>query len=188
MGQYVCVGIQNKVRVPKSGLDEFKDKYSHEELLEYFEMTHRITDVFERKENKEEYVYQLKDEVVEKELLPFLKDFYPIRYQEKKCYEYALKAVETCKSISELKEMMESSYTDFDDAFRIIKGSSLSFLTPDSFDRRCYSFSYQNVSFSMDGKILMEYYGSFMGFVRRSLCELFKQYKIVDAFRVWIEG
>ena len=26
MGQYVCVGIQNKVRVPKSGLDKFKGK------------------------------------------------------------------------------------------------------------------------------------------------------------------
>lgn len=46
MGQYVCVGIQNKVRVPKSGLDKFKDEYSHEELLGYFEMTHLLMDAF----------------------------------------------------------------------------------------------------------------------------------------------
>ena len=71
MGQYVCVGIQNKVRVPKSGLDKFKDEYSHEELLDYFEM--------------------------------------------------------------------------------------------------------------------MESYGSFLGFVRRSLCEVFKKYKLIGAIRVWID-
>lgn len=188
MGQYVCVGIQNKVRVPKSGLDEFKDEYSHEELLGYFEMTHRITDVFERKETEEAYVYQLKDELIETELLPFLRDFYPLRYQEEKYYKGALRAVEKCKDLSELKKMMETTYDDFDDAFQIIEGSCLSFLTSDSFDRRCFSYSFQNVSLSMDGKILMECYGSFMGFVRRSLCEIFKKYKLTDAIRVWIDG
>ena len=56
MGQYVCVGIQNKVRVPKSGLDKFKDEYSHEELLGYFEMTHLLMDAFERRETEDAYV------------------------------------------------------------------------------------------------------------------------------------
>ena len=79
MGQYVCVGIQNKVRVPKSGLDKFKDEYSHEELLEYFEVTHLLFDAFERTETEDAYVYQLKDELVEHELLPFLKEFYPLQ-------------------------------------------------------------------------------------------------------------
>lgn len=71
MGQYVCVGIQNKVRVPKSGLDKFKDEYSHEELLGYFEMTHLLMDAFERRETEDAYVYQLKDKLIETELIPF---------------------------------------------------------------------------------------------------------------------
>lgn len=188
MGQYVCVGIQNKVSVPKSGLDKFKDQYSNEELLEYFELTHLLYDVYGRRETEDSYVYQLKDELVEQELLPFLKEFYPLRYQEKEYYEDALGAVEMCKNLKDLKKMMESSYDDFDDAFRIIKGNSLSFLTSDSFDRRYFSYSFQNVSLSMDGKILMESYGSFLGFVRRSLCEVFKKYKLVGALRIWIDG
>lgn len=189
MGQYVCVGIQNKVRVPKSGLDKFKDEYSHEELLGYFEMTHLLMDdVFERRETEDAYVYQLKDELVETELIPFLRDFYPLRYQDKEDYEEALEAVEACKNLGELKDMMESSYDDFDNAFQIIEDSRLSFLTSDSFDNRCFSYSFQNVSLSMDGKILMECYGSFMGFVRRSLCEIFKKYKLIGAIRVWIDG
>lgn len=188
MGQYVCVGIQNKVSVPKSGLDKFKDQYSHEELLEYFELTHLLYDVYGRRETEDAYVYQLKDELVEQELLPFLKEFYPLRYQEKGYYEDALGAVEKCKNLKDLKKMMESSYDDFDDAFRIIEGNGLSFLSSDSFDRRYFSYSFQNVSLSMDGKILMESYGSFLGFVRRSLCEVFKKYKLVGALRIWIDG
>ena len=43
------------------------------------------------------------------------------------------------------------------------------------------------LSLSIDGKILMESYGSFLGFVRRSLCEVFK-YKLITAIRVWIDG
>lgn len=188
MGQYVCVGIQNKVTVRKSGLDEFKDEYSHEELLDYFEKTHRITDAFERKETEDAYVYQLKDELIETELLLFLRDFYPLRYLKKDAYEDALEAVEACKGLGELKEMMVSSYDDYDNAFQIIEGGSYCFLTSDSFDHRCFSYGFQNVSLSIDGKILMEYYGSFLGFVRRSLCEIFKKYKLVDAIRVWIDG
>ena len=45
------------------------------------------------------------------------------------------------------------------------------------------------LSLSIDGKILMESYGSFLGFVRRSLCEVFKKYKLITAIRVldrWI--
>ena len=187
MGQYICVGIQNKVRVPKSELDKFKDEYSHEELLGYFEVTHLLMDAFERRETEDAYVYQLKDELLEAELIPFLCDFYPLRYQEKKYYEGALRSVETCKNLSELKKRMETTYDDFDDAFQIIEDSSLSFLTSDSFDRRCFSYSYQNVSLSSNGKILMECYGSFLGFVRRSLCEVFKKYKLIGAIRVWID-
>ena len=44
------------------------------------------------------------------------------------------------------------------------------------------------LSLSIDGKILMESYGSFLGFVRRSLCEVFKKYKLITAIRVWIDG
>ena len=84
--------------------------------------------------------------------------------------------------------MMELSYDDYDEAFQIIDGSSLSFLTSDNFDNRCFSYSFQNVSLSIDGKILMESYGSFLGFVRRSLCEVFKKYKLITAIRVWIDG
>ena len=84
--------------------------------------------------------------------------------------------------------MMELSYDDYDEAFQIIDWSSLSFLTSDNFDNRCFSYSFQNVSLSIDGKILMESYGSFLGFVRRSLCEVFKKYKLITAIRVWIDG
>lgn len=187
MGQYVCGGIQNKVRVPKSGLDKFKDEYSHEELLGYFEMTHLLMDAFERRETEDAYVYQLKDKLIETELLPFLRDFYPLRYQEKKYYKGALRSVEACQNLSELKERMETTCDDFDDAFQIIEDSSLSFLTSDTFDNRCFSYCFQNVSLSSDGKILMECYGSFLGFVRRSLCEVFKKYKLIGAIRVWID-
>lgn len=186
-GTICCVGIQNKVRVPKSGLDKFKDEYSHEELLGYFEMTHLLMDAFERRETEDAYVYQLKDKLIETELIPFLRDFYPLRYQEKKYYEGALRSVEACQNLSELKERMETTYDDFDDAFQIIEDSSLSFLTSDTFDNRCFSYSFQNVSLSSDGKILMECYGSFLGFVRRSLCEVFKKYKLIGAIRVWID-
>lgn len=139
------------------------------------------------REMEDAYVYQLKDELLETELIPFLRDFYPLRYQEKKYYEGALESVEACKNLSELKERMETTYDDFDDAFQIIEDSSLSFLSSDSFDRRCFSYSFQNVSLSSNGKILMECYGSFLGFVRRSLCEVFKKYKLIGAIRVWIE-
>lgn len=188
MGRYVCVGIQNKVSVPKSHLDEFKDEYSHEELLAFFEQTHQMTDVFERSETEDAYVYQIKDEIVEKELLPFLKDFYPIRYPEKKSYEEALKAVEACKNIDELKKLMEESYSDYDNAFQIIEDGRSCYLNSDSFDRRSFSYSFQNVSLSIDGKILMEYYASFLGFIRRTLNELFRKYKLADSIRVWIDG
>lgn len=188
MGQYVCVGLQNKVMVSKSVLDKYKDEYSHKALLKYFEETHHITDVFERSETEDAYVYLLRGEVIEKELFPFLKDFYPIRYSNKTYYEKALSVVEGCKSLGELKKLMEESYTDHDNAFQIIEDSDRCFLNSDSFDHRSFPFCFLNVSFSIEGKILMECYGSFLGFIRRSLNELFKKYKLADSIRVWIDG
>ena len=188
MGQYVCVGIQNKVMVPKKGLDEFKEEYSHEALLDFFEKKYGITDVYDRKETETEYLYQLKDDVVEKELLPFLKDFYPLRYHEKERYELALEKVAACKDVNELKESLASSYTDYDNAFQIIEDSSLCFLSNSSFDRRFFTVSFQNVSLSIDGKILMEYYASFFAFIRRCLRQLLKKYRLADSIRIWIDG
>lgn len=187
MGQYICVGIQNRVVIPKSGLDEFQKEFSHEALLHYFEKTHHITDVFERTETEDEYVYQLKDAVVEKELLSFLKDFYSIRYEEESYYQDVLKIAKTCKGINELRNLLVS-YEDDEGYFQIIKRNSICFLNTNYFDRRFFNYSFQNVSLSMDGKILMECPLNFTGFVRRSLNKLFQQYKIADSIRVWIDG
>ena len=154
----------------------------------YFEQLHHLTDVFDRSETEDAYVYQLKDDILEKELLSFLKDFYPIRYPRESDYQKALAAVEACKNVSELKKLMEESYSDFDNAFQIIEDSRRCYINSDSFDYRAFSFSFQNVSLSIDGKILMEFYASFLGFIRRSLNELFQKYKLADSITVWIDG
>ncbi len=47
---------------------------------------------------------------------------------------------------------------------------------------------FQNVSLSIDGKILMEYYASFFAFIRRCLRQLLKKYRLADSIRIWIDG
>lgn len=46
---------------------------------------------------------------------------------------------------------------------------------------------FQNVSLSIDGKILMEYYASFFAFIRRCLRQLLKKYRLADSIRIWID-
>lgn len=187
MGQYICVGILHKVKVSKSELDEFQKEFSHENLLSYFEKTHHITDAFERKETEEEYIYQLKDSVIEKELIHFLKAFYPIRYEDDQDYNRTLKAIGACKGVQELRNFLET-YDEYDGTFKPIERTNFCFLNSTDFDNRHFFYHSQSVSLSMDGKILMECSGGFTSFVRRCLNELFQKYKIADSIRVWIDG
>lgn len=99
-----------------------------------------------------------------------------------------MEKVADCKDVNELKELLASSYTDYDNAFQIIEDSSLCFLSNSSFDRRFFTVSFQNVSLSIDGKILMEYYASFFAFIRRCLRQLLKKYRLADSIRIWIDG
>lgn len=130
-------------------------------------------------------MYSLKKDVLDKEYVPFIEKFYALRY-------HGGDDLDSSAAIEELKELPDTSarlallgkksfqtYQEDDD---------MEYFYPDKWRSNKTCIHSYNAILSLDGKIMMECYGSVFDFFRRSIAVQMPEFELAKALTVWIDG
>ena len=94
MGAYMAIGIVTKMAISKSALEKMKANIDdiQNDIRKEFQIDFGI---FTIKEDDRNYIFTLKDTIMEEQLKSFLKEIYPNIYSDSKYYENILKEYES---------------------------------------------------------------------------------------------
>ncbi len=183
MGQFLAIGLVTKQIIPKDQLE--KGKISNEELiLKMQKELHFNPVIFDFTENEKNIVFKLKKELFESELIPFLEKFYPLIYINNNLYLETLKELKNTTSDKWLPFAEHKSCEQFqmDDY-----GAEDNLYFDKDFQPRVKIFN-KSILLSMEGKIMMESYGRQFNFFKLCMTEMFKEFRLAGALRVYITG
>ena len=77
MGRYLCIGINKQFSLTRQELEE--RNLREQDVKSVLERDHMILDVYDVVSDNEGISFSLKQEIIEKEWIPFLSDFYRAR-------------------------------------------------------------------------------------------------------------
>lgn len=184
MGQYLAIGLRLKVAMNKKDLDNRQDGVTSDDVFSRIEKKCNLNEIYEKTEKENYFVYSLKEDILDKELIPFLRKFYSLRYPNDTDYgtarviEELEKIQDTSSRLTILRERRYPTYQDGDEFdYYEIKGLW------DSVRISC-----SNAILSLDGKIIMECYGDVFAFFRRCIISQMSEFKLAQALSVWIDG
>lgn len=185
MGQFLAIGLQLELAVKKTDVTKCLNDNTLEDVFKQIEEKCNLKNVFDREESDNYYVYHVKKEVLDKELIPFLEKFYSIRYSadydsDSKEALNALKALDnTADRLNLLHDRCFQTYQD---------GENFGYCQIGKWPCDKIRFSCNNAILSLDGKIIMECYGSVFDFFRRCIIAQLAEFKLAQALTVWIDG
>lgn len=186
MGQYLAIGITTRLTISKE--EATKAKISFEEALQKMQQTLNFSaDIYDFSEEKTYWLWSLKKEIWECELLHFLKTIYPLLYINKAytVYEEVLKALSETAAQNWLKLAEDKSFSSFQiDEY----GESERLYFDEKPFQPKISVNSKSVILAMEGKIMMEVYGNFFKFFMLCVQKAFPNFQISKAIRVYITG
>ncbi len=188
MGTYLAMGLKLVFQAYKPDVVKYAEKDSTvEDVLKQLEMKYDLGDVYTRYEKDDCFEYRLDDNVLQQELCPFLNDFYDLRYDnERKDYKD-----EVIAAINELPDQTLSSIIP------LLKEKKFELFQTDDYSKYMYMGDWGLMSdkiwthtecaiLSLDGKFIMECYGSLFYFLRKSIVAQLPDYKLNQAVDVWL--
>lgn len=186
MGQYLAIGIATQLTVSKEKAE--KAKITLEEVLQKMQQTfHFSPDIYDFSEERGYWEWTLKKQIWEKELPGFLAAIYPMLYGNKqgRDFENVLKRLHE-KPASGWMELAEfNSFT----AFQLDKYGEDKYLY---FEEKPFlptlPVGFVAVALAMEGKIIMETYGTLFNFFARCIQETFPIFQLSKSVRVYITG
>ncbi len=183
MGQFLAIGLVTKQIISKDQLE--KGKISNEELISKMQKElHFNPVIFDFTENEKDIVFKLKKELFESELIPFLEKFYPLIYINNNSYLETLNELKSALSENWLPLAEDKSYEEFQiDNYGI--EDNLCF---DKAFKPRVTVYYESILLSMEGKIMMESYGRQFNFFKLCMTDMFKEFRLAGALRVYITG
>ena len=185
MGQFLAIGLRIKATIYKDEMEKHLNGKTIDDVLGQIEAKFGLSDIYDRNEKDDCYVYSLKKDILDKEYVPFIERFYALRYSEGNKHDSGV-------AIEELKKLADTSA-------RLAVLEDRSFQTyqegdgVDYFDTNEYGTSYiriynYNAILSIDGKIIMECYGELFDFFRRCIVAQMPEFELSKALTVWIDG
>lgn len=142
-----------------------------------------ILDVYDVVSDNEGISFSLKQEIIEKEWIPFLSDFYRARYDgtvRQAFYKEVLEQLGKCRTAEEYLELPLKHSTDVYHYDR-----QPFFLYDKSFKSPCLVSS-ERLILSVDGKIIMECYDDILHFFTDCIRKRFSHYELSKALEVYI--
>lgn len=180
MGQFLCIGLNVKIVAEKKRMGNDPGKIEQAKRL--LEEKLSVDGLYECVETEDCYVYSLKPELLEQELLPFLKNFYQIRYSEKDSRDekFVLESLSACSTPEEwMKIAKEKRFESYQMDVHEVYVNTGTF--------RSYFYArVQNILLSMDGKIIMECYESLLRFFTECIKERLHKFRLANALEVYI--
>lgn len=184
MGQYLAIGIVTRSSASKKEM--LKAQVSTERLVgEMSRLNGFEPGLYDFSETDAGIFFQLKKEVLEPGLVPFLEALYPLLYPgEPEMYEPVLKR---------LRETAPEQWLDFADrkseeAFQFDEYGHGDYLRLERSFGQSIRVEHQGVMLSMEGKIMMETYGRQFSFFQRCAVSALAAHPLAKALRVYITG
>ena len=187
MGQFLAIGLAHKIITSR---DEIREgNISNEELRQEIEQTMLFDmNLYDETETDKNILFTLKNQVLEKELIPFLEVLYPIVYRNSEADEY----------LTLLQELRTTPYTKWIDladmgsnyTFQLdVYGESqyVSFSTKDFRPTICLDFK-TLMLYRGDGKIMTEGIDDCLDFFKHCIIETFREHPIAKSMHVYITG
>jgi hypothetical protein len=184
MGQYLAIGLTIRYSASKKEaknliLDEIgakmTKKYGFEPSLYTFE------------ETEQNWNWQIKDDILEKELISFLEVFYPLlaEYVQLSDYKDVLKKLKQNQLSEWMIFLKDKEFYDF----QIHDYNEPNWL---SFDEKPFRPSvevyFQTIGLAMAGKIMFESTGGFLQFFESSIRKNINTYELAKTIRVYVTG
>jgi len=185
MGQMLSIGIMIEITFSKSEM--IKGKLTTAEILEKMGKTLFINPNIYVLEEKEDNIYlRLKDEILEKELVPFLEKIYPQLYLNITDSDYT-EVLDTLRKepLSEWENLAKRKrYCSYQ--FDNYSESQILYFDKPFLPK--IHLNSKEIMLSAEGKIVMEEYGRQFNFLKYCMVCTFKEYLLASALRVYITG
>ena len=185
MGQFLAIGLRLTVAIRKKDIEKQSDDKSADDILKLAEEKYNLTGIYDRKEDGEYYVYHLKNEILDKELVPFVEKFYALRYPKGAEMDEA-DALDDMKSQPDTSARLALLERKRYQAYQV--GDDVDYFYPDKWCLYKIGIYSHNVILSIDGKIIMECYGHLFDFFRRCIAAQMPEFELAKTLTVWIDG
>lgn len=183
MGCFLAIGLRLTAAIRKKDIDHRQDGVTLEDVLDRVANECHLGSIYDMKEEDGYFVYTVKKEILDEELMPFLKKFYSLRYLDDQAdSSYVLEDLEKLPDMTSRLAILENK----------------SYQTYQEGDEFCYyrikglwddvRLSCHNAILSIDGKIIMECYNDVFKFFRRCIIAQMPEFKLSQALSVWIDG
>jgi len=181
MGQYLGIGLIDKVIIEKSAVDKagLSMEKLQEKMTQEFYYAPELYDI--NQVENELYCFQLKQTVITEQLIPFLKTIYPLLYDNPENYQTLVEKLQTLPA----SEWFSWAEKNSEEVFQFDKYGATDYL---QIDFTTIRINYNAIMLSLEGKIIMETYGRQFNFFKYTLMETFKQFSLAKALRVYITG
>lgn len=185
MGQFLAIGLRLTAAIRKKDIEKQSDDKSADDILRLVEEKYHLTGIYDRKEDGEYYVYRLKNELLDKELVPFTEKFYSLRYTKGAEMDEA-DALDDLKSLPDTSARLALLEKKRYQVYQV--GDEVGYFYPYNWRSSEISVYCHNAILSIDGKIIMECYGHVFDFFRRCIAAQTPEFELAKALTVWIDG
>jgi hypothetical protein len=198
MGQYLAIGLVVKKEIKKKELEiSNSTPISVDEIISKMEKEYYFDkNIYNQIETETTFLFELKNEILFNQLVPFLEKLYPLLLPNEKSIHSSPHEIDrySDKALLKLKSSPPSEYLN------IAKDKSFYSFQYDEYAHSDYINFYEKsfspyiqikdecISFSLEGKILMENHGSQFNFLKYCVAKAFPDFSIANAIRVYITG
>jgi len=187
MGKFLAIGLAYEIVTSSEEIR--KKNISKEELRKEIEQTMSFDiKLYNETKTDKNLIFTLKNQVVERDLIPFLEVLYPVVYRNSNHDEY-LKLLQKLRTMPYTKWIdlaeMKSNYAFQLDEYgesQYIRFSTKDFLPTIRLDFKTLML------YMGDGKISTEGIGNLLNFFKYCITETFKDHPIAKSMRVYITG
>lgn len=179
MGAFLTTSILTEFSIGKSNFHSLEG--NDKKKIAYLEkiLFNGESDLFDMSESEYGYDFKIKDEVIEKELLEFLKKFYAdFHDDEEECDEIVKKLTTITKGKEFIGLAEESRYQNY----QISSYGSMSIY----YKKQRLGISYSSITIAMEGKIMMESYGRHFSFFEKLIQNYYSRFKLSNLIQIAI--
>lgn len=181
MGQFLCIGLRTSIAIRRK---DFNQPFvTPEYVAETIEQRLVPARLYERHEMEDMVVYRLRNDAVQEEFIPFLKEFYKIRYTDinsgdemPDCY---LAEISKCHNLDEwldLAEQKEMEGFQIDNHGRYVRIKDF-----------CHVYyREESIILSLTGKAWMECYETLFLFLANCIKARLSQYQLAESISVFL--
>ena len=184
MGQFLAIGLVSKCVTSKIDLQKYN--ICKDDLITTMKIKlHFCPEIYDFSETEEDYIFKLKSNILQSQLLPFLEKFYPLLYLDHNTdYEVTLEMLKNSDPSTWLALASEKRREEF----QWDKYAHCDYLYFDKPFNPKSKICYEVIMLSMEGKVLMEVYRRQFFFFKYCIQECFSEFSLAKSIHVYITG